>query len=146
MEEKGVVLIIEDDSRSAELIADVLQYEGYEPQVCRTAGDGLKGLLNRPAAILLDWVLPDHSGLELCLALRARDEQVPIIFVSGRTDEGSVVKGLDAGGNDFIFKPFRAGELIARLHAQIRISRRVTNDPPPGAAVARDSAAAAGSR
>ena len=124
MNSRGVVLVIEDDPETAELIASLLLAESYEPLVSSTAWDGLKGLLKRPVAVLLDWSLPDRPGIEVCRAMRSRDAHLPILFVSGRTDEATVIEGLEAGANDFVFKPFRSSEFIARLHAQIRLAQR----------------------
>ena len=71
-------------------------------------------------AVFLDWVLPDIPGIEACRSLRALDRLVPIIFVSGRDDEASTIRGLDAGADDYLAKPVRIRELIARLEAHIR--------------------------
>jgi len=119
---RGKVLVIEDGRESAQLVAALLSAESFEPVVCGTAAEGLGALINRPVAVVLDWGLPDRPGLEVCREIRAIDERVPILFVTGRTDEASVARGLDSGANDFIVKPFRAVELIARIEAQVRLA------------------------
>jgi two-component system response regulator PrrA len=118
---RGVILIVEDDESTADLIADLVEQEGFS--VSR-AGGGLQAIeafaRDRPVAVFLDWVLPDIPGIEACRSLRALDRVVPIIFVSGRDDEASTIRGLDAGADDYLAKPVRIRELIARLEAHIR--------------------------
>jgi DNA-binding response OmpR family regulator len=127
---RGTILLIED-GESADLMVDLLLGESYEPILCRTAAEGLQELDRDPVAILLDWGLPDRPGLEVCREIRAQDDRVPILFVSGRNDEASVARALDAGANDFIIKPFRPVEFIARVEAQIR--RAAPLDKAPAA-------------
>ena len=120
---RGTVLIVEDSTEVAELLAAVLKEEGFTPLECRTAEEGVAAFPKaRPVAAFLDWVLPDSAGIEVCRQLRNTDPVVPIIFVSGRDDETSVTRGLDAGADDFVVKPFRRGELVARLEAHLRKS------------------------
>ena len=132
---RGLILIIED-GESADLMVDLLLGESYEPVLCRTAAEGLQEVQRNPSAILLDWGLPDRPGLDVCREIRSGDERVPILFVSGRNDEASVARALDAGANDFIIKPFRPVEFIARVEAQIRRSQAsaaAAPAPPPAA-------------
>ena len=118
---RGVILIVEDDAATSEMIADLVEQEGFT--VAHASG-GLAALeaFNRdqPVAVFLDWVLPDVAGIEACRSLRALDRAIPIIFVSGREDEASTIRGLDAGADDFVVKPIRIRELIARLEAHLR--------------------------
>ncbi|HEV2414561.1 MAG TPA: response regulator transcription factor [Candidatus Dormibacteraeota bacterium] len=124
--ERGRVLVVEDDTASAELMATLVEREGFTPVTCRTAAEALAASAQAPAvAALLDWVLPDSPGTEVCRELRAADPVVSIIFVSGRNDETSMARGLDAGADDYVAKPVREGELIARLEAQLRKSERL---------------------
>jgi two-component system, OmpR family, alkaline phosphatase synthesis response regulator PhoP len=132
---RGTILMIEDGD-AADLMVDLLTAESYEPILCRTAAEGLQELHRRPTAILLDWGLPDRPGLEVCREIRALDQRVPILFVSGRNDEASVARALDAGANDFIIKPFRPVEFIARVEAQIRRSAQSAAAPAPAEAPA----------
>jgi two-component system, OmpR family, response regulator MtrA len=128
---RGSVLIVEDDPSSAELLSAVLEDEGFQPIVCSDARDAIGPFRHlQPVAILIDWVLPGGSGIELCRVIRGLDPVVPIVFVSGRTDEASVSRGLDAGADDFISKPFRPQELVARLDAHLR--KLGTLPPAPG--------------
>ena len=118
---RGIVLVVEDSPDSADVLSALVEREGFQPLVCATAEDGLAAFAReRPVAVLLDWVLPDGPGIELCRTIRAQDAMVPVVFVSGRDDETSIVRGLDAGADDYVPKPVRGGELIARLEAHLR--------------------------
>jgi two-component system response regulator RegX3 len=118
---RGTVLVVDDSPDSSELVTAFVQREGFDVVACDTAETGLAAFARiRPVAILLDWGLPDAPGTEVCRAIRAQDSTVIIIFVSGRDDETSMVRGLDAGADDYLPKPVRGGELIARLEANLR--------------------------
>lgn len=125
--ERGRVVVVEDDETSAELLAAVVEREGFVPVVCSSAAAARAAFTQeRPVAVLLDWVLPDAPGTEVCRELRRADAAVTIIFISGRNDETSIARGLDAGADDFVPKPVRAGELVARLDAQLRKVTRLS--------------------
>ena len=118
---RGRLLIIEDSGATSELLAALVEEEGFSPITCNTAAEGLMSFTTqRPVGVFLDWVLPDRPGIDVCRELRAQDALVPIIFVSGRDDETSISRGLDAGADDFVVKPFRRGELVSRLEAHLR--------------------------
>lgn len=118
---RGVVLVVEDDPASADLVSALLAEEGFQPDVFPDAAAALQGFhTQRPVAVLIDWVLVGVSGLEVCRQIRAQDPVIPIFFVSGRDDEASVSRALDAGADDFLSKPFRPRELVARLDAHLR--------------------------
>jgi two-component system phosphate regulon response regulator PhoB len=110
-------------------MSTLIAQEGFTPVTCGSAAEArLQFKRKRPVAILLDWVLPDSPGTELCREFRSRDPAVTIMFVSGRNDETSVTRGLDAGADDFLSKPVREGELIARLEAQLRKVARLRSE------------------
>jgi len=118
---RGQVMVVEDSPTLAELLAALVEREGFTATVCVSAAEARQRFAaERPAAILLDWGLPDSPGTELCREIRAQDPVVTIIFVSGREDETSMARGLDAGADDYVSKPVREGELIARLEAHLR--------------------------
>jgi DNA-binding response OmpR family regulator len=118
---RGAVLVVEDDLASADLLAALLEEEGFQPIVCPDGSSVLERFESeRPVAVLIDWVIPVGPGIELCRQIRVRDSMVPIFFVSGRADEASVSRGLDAGADDFLTKPLRPRELVARLEAHLR--------------------------
>ncbi|MBY0410653.1 MAG: phosphate regulon transcriptional regulator PhoB [Burkholderiaceae bacterium] len=120
------VLIVEDESAIAELIAVNLRHNGFEP-VWADDGDAAQRELNAvlPDVILLDWMLPGQSGLSLARKWRAdsRTKPIPILMLTARGDEPDKVAGLDAGADDYITKPFSTQELLARIRAVLR--RRV---------------------
>ena len=119
--ERGSVMVVEDAADSAEFMATLVELEGFTVAICSDAREARERFAaERPVAVLLDWVLPDAPGTEVCREMRAIDPTVPIIFVSGRNDETSVARGLDAGADDYVAKPVRGGELIARLEAHLR--------------------------
>src|SRR2546427_4850262 len=134
---RGAVLVVEDDLASAELLAALLEEEGFEALVCPDGTSVLERFeTERPVAVLIDWVIPGGPGIELCRQIRVRDSVVPIVFVSGRADEASVSRGLDAGADDFLTKPLRPRELVARLEAHLRKlaslpSPNLQATPPP---------------
>lgn len=129
---RGLILIVEDDAVTGELLRDVISQEGF--QVVQ-AGGGEEAVETfarlHPAAVLLDWVLPDLPGIEACRRLRTLDRLVPIIFLSGRDDEASVIRGLDAGADDYVVKPARIRELAARLEAHLRKSAAASEAAQP---------------
>lgn len=135
---RGVILVVEDDVATADLIGELVEQEGF---TVSRAGGGREAIdsfsRDRPVAVLLDWTLPDIPGIEACRSLRALDGVVPIMFVSGRDDEASTIRGLDAGADDYIAKPVRIRELIARLEAHLRkvrvLTERQAAEPAPDA-------------
>jgi DNA-binding response OmpR family regulator len=118
---RGDILIVEDEPDTANALSILVDREGFRPVVCATAAEAMATFGRiRPVAVILDWTLPDLPGIEVCRQLRAQDQAVPIIFASGRSDETSIARGLDAGADDYISKPVRGGELIARLETHLR--------------------------
>src|SRR5580658_6232766 len=120
---KPTVLIVEDEAPLVTLLRYNLEKEGFA--VC-SAGDGEEALLqiaeNKPDAVLLDWMLPLVSGLEVCRQIRRSpaSRALPIILLTARGEEADRVRGLDSGADDYIVKPFSPSELVARLRAVIR--------------------------
>ncbi|HSI58556.1 MAG TPA: phosphate regulon transcriptional regulator PhoB [Ideonella sp.] len=120
------VLVVEDESAIAELIAINLRHAGFDVTLAETADQALvavDGVL--PDLILLDWMLPGQSGIALARRWRsdARTKELPIIMLTARADETDKVSGLDAGADDYLTKPFSTQELLARIRAVLR--RRV---------------------
>lgn len=140
---RGRIVIIEDSPETAELLATVVEEEGYSAVTCDSAGAGVEAFhAERTAAVFTDWVLPDRPGIDLCRELRAEDPLVPIIFISGRDDEASISRGLDAGADDFMVKPVRRTELVARLEAHIRKVAAMTGLGAPAASLSDGEEAA----
>ena len=117
------ILVVEDESAIAELIAVNLRHSGFVP-VLAEDGESAQRALDAalPDAILLDWMLPGQSGLQLARQWRAdrRTQAIPILMLTARGDEPDKVAGLDAGADDYITKPFSTQELLARIRAVLR--------------------------
>lgn len=129
---RGRVLVVEDSPETAELLATIVEEEGFAPVVCNLAQQGIDAFDEEtPVAVMVDWVMPDRPGIDVCRHVRERDPVVPILFVSGRDDEASISRGLDAGADDFLVKPVRRIELVARLEAHLRKVAAVRAAPMP---------------
>ena len=118
------ILMVDDDQALRAVLIEQLAFNGeFAASEAGTAGEAESRLLSdeeRYDALLLDVSLPDGDGRDLCAKLRRRGVKVPIIMLTGADGEADVVRGLDAGANDYIAKPFRLPELLARLRAQLR--------------------------
>jgi DNA-binding response OmpR family regulator len=114
------VLIVEDDPDVVRVARAYLEREGYRVLV---EGDGEAGMLRaraeRPDVVVLDWMLPKASGIEVLRRLR-RESDVPVLFLTARTDEADRVLGLELGADDYLVKPFSPRELVARVGAILR--------------------------
>ena len=119
------ILIVDDDTTLRETLVEQLEVEGeFAASVAGTVSEAEAMVTARDArfdALILDVGLPDGDGRDLCVNLRKAGLRMPIIMLTGSDDEADVVRGLDAGANDYIAKPFRLAELLARLRAQVRI-------------------------
>ena len=117
------ILVMEDEDALATLLQYNLEKEGYDVVI---ASDGEEGLIQvderQPDLVLLDWMLPKVSGIEVCRRLRGRAEtrNLPIIMLTARGEESDRVRGLDTGADDYLTKPFSMVELIARIRAVLR--------------------------
>lgn len=120
------VLIIEDEPAQREVLAYNLEAEGFQVS---QAGDGEEGLLlveeETPDLILLDWMLPGLSGIEVCRRLKSKSETrgLPVVMLSARSEEVDRVRGLETGADDYMVKPYSIAELMARVRAHLRRSR-----------------------
>jgi len=123
---KPLILIVEDEAAIVTLLSYNLEREGFQVLEAR---DGEEGLLlateRRPDLILLDWMLPLLSGIEVCRRLRRTPQtrSIPIIMLTARGEEGDRVRGLNAGADDYVTKPFSPSELLARVRAVMRRAR-----------------------
>jgi DNA-binding response OmpR family regulator len=115
------VLLAEDDAAISEPLAKALEREGYDVLVRRDGPGTLEAARSGSVAlVLLDLGLPGMDGLEVCRQLRAARSSVPVLVLTARTDEVDFVVGLDAGADDYVGKPFRLAELLARVRALLR--------------------------
>lgn len=119
---KRRILVVDDDPSSREIVAKALEYEGYQTRQCENGVEGLK-VLNEwsPHLVLLDVNMPGLNGLETLARLRVRDEYIAVIFVSADCQRDDVIRGLDAGSDDYVCKPFDVMELMSRVRSQLRI-------------------------
>ncbi len=147
---KGRVLVVDDDVALAEMLGIVLRGEGFDPVFCAD-GSAALGVFRqaRPDLVLLDLMLPGLDGIDVCRAIRS-ESGVPIVMLTAKSDTVDVVVGLESGADDYIVKPFKPKELVARIRTRLR-----RNDDPrpetlrigdltidvPGHAVRRDGAA-----
>jgi len=123
------ILIIDDEVQIRRLLEINLNLNGYNVFEASTAREGTaSAAMNNPSLILLDLGLPDEDGLEVLKRLREW-YQNPVIILSVRNSEDDIVKALDAGANDFLTKPFRTGELLARIRSALRIIRETEQNP-----------------
>ena len=110
------LLLIDDDISLSELVKSALEAAGWNVELAHNYGDGWQLLNNFPFdMVLLDWDLPDATGLKLCREYRDKGGTTPIIFMTGKTDMDSKLTGLDTGADDYITKPFDVREIIARM-------------------------------
>ncbi|CCI16241.1 Uncharacterized transcriptional regulatory protein ykoG [Microcystis aeruginosa PCC 9806] len=115
------ILLVEDDPKLAEFIATELHLEGYQVTIASNGMDGLKIARDSPPDLLiLDWMLPVISGLDLCLRLRKTGMEAPIIILTAKDEIPDRVTGLNAGADDYVTKPFSMEELLARVKARLR--------------------------
>ena len=122
------ILIVEDETKLAAAIAEGLRGNGYEPVVASSGELALKHLENQGAdVILLDLMLPRLSGLEMVRALRRSGAKTPVLILTSRGEVDDRVRGLDAGADDYLVKPFAFPELLARVRA---LNRRASVDAP----------------
>jgi two-component system phosphate regulon response regulator PhoB len=120
---RPLVLVVDDEPAQRAMLSYNIEAQGYRTV---TAADGEEALLiadeQHPDIILLDWMLPRLSGIEVCRQLKARQatREIPVIMVSARSEEEDRVRGLDTGADDYVTKPYSISELIARLKANLR--------------------------
>ncbi len=116
------ILLVEDDSALRGALEELLLREGYSVCKAHDAASAREQLGSAISLILLDVTLPDGDGVALCREWRASGVKTPILFLTAKGEEIDVVQGLDAGGNDYVTKPFRMQELLSRIRALLRIS------------------------
>jgi two-component system response regulator MtrA len=117
---KSRILVVDDDPALAEMLTIVLRGEGFDTAV---VGDGIRALPAvrelRPDVVLLDLMLPGMNGIDVCRAIRT-ESGVPIVMLTAKTDTVDIVVGLESGADDYVVKPFKPKELIARIRARVR--------------------------
>lgn len=125
------VLFAEDDETLRTGLEAALSSEGYETCGCKDGNEALSAFTQRrPDLLILDVMMPGKSGFDVCVEVRRSDPTVPIIFLTAKTSEADVVIGLGLGADDFIPKPFRIRELLARVSAALRRGQLAATTAP----------------
>ncbi|MFZ5894381.1 MAG: response regulator transcription factor [Myxococcota bacterium] len=130
MESKRTILVIDDEPHIVLGLKDALEFEGFRVLTAASGRDGAQlAHRERPNAILLDLMLPDINGYQVCEEIRRSDAFVPILMLTAKSQEADKIRGLDAGADDYVTKPFSVGELVARLRALFRRTQRPSEAP-----------------
>ncbi len=117
---RGRVLVVDDDAALAEMLSIVLRNEGFDSRVCSTGDRAVAAFRDyRPDLVLLDLMLPGRDGIDVCREIRA-ESGVPIVMLTAKSDTIDVVVGLESGADDYVVKPFKPKELVARIRARVR--------------------------
>ena len=124
------ILLLEDDAGLIDGLSYSLKKNGFETTIARSVEEALNLLndMNKFDLLILDVTLPDGTGFEVCEKVREQNIQIPIIFLTASDEEVNVIRGLDSGGDDYITKPFKLGELCSRIRALLRRSGAVQNN------------------
>lgn len=118
------ILVVDDEAAITDLVGLALRYEGFEVATAATGREALARASEfAPDLAVLDVMLPDHTGLEVCARLRAQGVRLPVVFLTARDATEDKINGLTVGGDDYVTKPFSLDELIARIRAVLRRTR-----------------------
>ena len=121
MAQRKTLLIVDDDADLRGAVAEQLQAEDFDTLEASTAGEGVRlAQTSRPDLILLDVDLPDFDGREACRQIRASGIATPVIMLTAAVEDDDTIKGLDAGANDYVTKPYKFAVLLARIRVQLR--------------------------
>ncbi|MFH2009743.1 MAG: response regulator transcription factor [bacterium] len=130
---KQRVLIIEDEPDLVRGLTDALGFEGFDVASALDGDGGLRSARSQPPdCVVLDLMLPDRNGFAVCGELRRLLPRVPILILSARSQESDIIRGLEAGADDYVTKPFGVAELIARMQALLRLVQRQAVSSPHG--------------
>lgn len=126
---KSRVLVVDDDASLAEMLSIVLRQEGFDAATVHRGDQALDAFRRyRPDVVLLDLMLPGVDGIEVCQQIR-RESGVPIVMLTAKGEVGDVVRGLESGADDYVVKPFKPKELVARIRARVRRFDSLGSEP-----------------
>ena len=127
------ILLLEDDDSLIDGLQYTLEKNGFSLDIAKTTAQARELLSSGTsyALLLLDVTLPDGTGFDICTQVRKRDLRIPIIFLTASDEEIHIIRGLDCGGDDYITKPFRLGELLSRIRALLRRAGLSAQDKTP---------------
>jgi len=131
MTQKATILIVDDEEDIRELVSLYLSREGYVLQTCETGSEALTLAQTRlPDVIILDLMLPDMDGLDVCKKLKAdaRTERIPVVMLTAKGEEADIVTGLELGAEDYVTKPFSGKVLVARVRRILRHTHEARDD------------------
>jgi len=121
MDGQKTILVVDDEPHIVLGLQDALEFEGFRVVTASTGGEAVeKYREERPDAVLLDLMLPDQNGYQVCQQIRQSDARIPVIMLTARAQEADKIRGLDSGADDYVTKPFSVGELTARIRALFR--------------------------
>jgi two-component system OmpR family response regulator len=130
MSEQTKVLVVDDEQSITDLVALALRYEQFEVAVAHTGRQALTAVRSfQPDLVVLDVMLPDFDGFEVARRMGAECPAVPVLFLTARDATDDKIRGLTLGGDDYMTKPFSLEELVARIRAVLRRTRRATEEP-----------------
>ncbi len=120
------LLLVEDDLSLVDGLTYSLKKNGFEVEVVHTVREAVSSIsmLDKYDLIILDVTLPDGTGFEICEKIRKQNQAIPIIFLTASDEEVNIIRGLDSGGDDYMTKPFRLGELCSRIRALLRRTKK----------------------
>ena len=125
---RGSVLVVDDDASLAEMLSIVLRQEGFESRIVTRGDQALEAFRSfKPDLVLLDLMLPGKDGIDVCKEIRA-ESGVPIVMLTAKGDTIDVVVGLESGADDYVVKPFKPKELVARIRARVRRNDAPSNE------------------
>lgn len=126
------ILLVEDDPSLALGLCDALEFEGFKVTHAARGSDAVEhAKKHTPDCIILDLMLPDLNGYQVCEQIRRFDPRTPILMLTARSQEADKIRGLDSGADDYVTKPFSVGELVARIRAVLRRTQRaIPTDQP----------------
>lgn len=124
------ILLVDDETELSDPLSRILLQEGYQVDIANDGAAGMNlALQNQYDLLILDWMLPHQSGIEICQSVRSQLISTPVLFLTAKDTVDDRVDGLDAGADDYLVKPFELRELMARVRALLR---RSTLETPPG--------------